>query len=52
MHKPSIGSRKIAVIPAVVNDPQFDPPPANWVEQIDNASFLNYSVMQWYWTSD
>src|SRR2546421_3456618 len=31
MHTPWIGSRKIAVIPAVVNGPNFSPPPANWI---------------------
>jgi len=41
MHTPWIGSRKIAVIPAVVNDPKFNPPPANWVDLIRQRIFYD-----------
>lgn len=41
MHTPWIGSRKIAVIPAVVNDPTFNPPPANWVDLIRQRIFYD-----------
>lgn len=34
MATPWIGSRKVAVIPAIVNDPKYNPPPADWVSQI------------------
>ena len=41
MHTPWIGSRKIAIIPAVVNDPKFNPPPANWVDLIRQRIFYD-----------
>ena len=41
MHSPWIGSRKIAVIPAVVNGPNFSPPPANWVDLISQRVFFD-----------
>jgi hypothetical protein len=39
MHTPWIGARRVAVIPALVTSPQFDPPPADWADQIRRRIF-------------
>ena len=41
MHTPWIGQRKMVVIPAIVNDPQYNPPPANWVDLIRQRLFYD-----------
>jgi hypothetical protein len=41
MHTPWIGARRVAVIPALVTSPQFDPPPADWADQIRRRIFYD-----------
>jgi hypothetical protein len=41
MHTPWIGPRKIVVIPAIVNDPQYISPPSNWVSLIQQRLFFD-----------
>lgn len=41
MHTPWIGARRVAVIPALVTSPQFDPPPVDWVDQISRRLFYD-----------
>jgi hypothetical protein len=41
MHAPWIGTRRIAVIPAIVNDPRYNPAPNNWLDQIQQRFYYD-----------
>jgi hypothetical protein len=41
MHTPWIGGRRFAFIPAIVNDPQFDPAPPDWADQVRQRLFYD-----------
>jgi hypothetical protein len=36
-----IGPRRVAYVPAIVNDPSYDPPPPNWADLVRARVFYD-----------